>query len=83
MKPQHLRTRVGGYVKRGLNVLVVEVSTRNAQAYAEFGSGWLTVYGALGRTGSGADSVYTDITLASLQVCVFKGFVLSALHPYS
>ena len=30
-------------------------STRNAQAYGEYGMGWLTFYGAYSRTGSGAD----------------------------
>jgi len=30
-------------------------STRNAQAYAEYGAAWLTLYGAYSRTGSGAD----------------------------
>jgi hypothetical protein len=30
-------------------------STRNAQAYGEYGTGWLTFYGAYSRTGSGAD----------------------------
>ena len=30
-------------------------STRNAQAYAEYGTEWLTLYGAYSRTGSGAD----------------------------
>jgi hypothetical protein len=30
-------------------------STSNAQAYAEWGSPWLTLYGAYSRTGSGAD----------------------------
>ena len=30
-------------------------STKNAQAYAEWGNEWLTLYGAYSRTGSGAD----------------------------
>ena len=30
-------------------------STRNAQAYGEYGMDWLTFYGAYSRTGSGAD----------------------------
>jgi hypothetical protein len=30
-------------------------STSNAQAYAEYGMDWLTLYGAYSRTGSGAD----------------------------
>jgi outer membrane porin, OprD family len=30
-------------------------STSNAQAYAEFGNDWVTLYGAYSRTGSGAD----------------------------
>ena len=30
-------------------------STRNTQVYGEYGSGWLTFYGAYSQTGSGAD----------------------------
>lgn len=30
-------------------------STRNSQLYGEYGTGWLTFYGAWSRTGSGAD----------------------------
>ena len=40
----------------GANALTGQsFSTRNAQAYAEYGNEWLTLYSAYSRTGSGAD----------------------------
>lgn len=40
----------------GANALTGQAfSTSNAQAYAEYGAAWLTLYGAYSRTGSGAD----------------------------